>query len=155
MEQSSLEIIFQDEHFIAINKPHGLLVHRTSIAAEATEFALQQLRNQINQKVFPIHRLDRKTSGVLLFALDKESVKLIQEEFTEHRVIKKYIAIVRGFFPDEIEVDYLLTNDRNKKQEAVTNFRRVKKTELDIPFGKYLTSRYSLIEAFPKTGRQH
>lgn len=155
MNQTSLEIIYQDEYFIAINKPHGLLVHRSAIAADATEFALQQLRNQIGQKVFPIHRLDRKTSGVLLFALDKESAKLIQQEFTEHRVIKRYKAIVRGFFTDEINVDYPLTNDRNKKQEAVTNFRRVKKSELDIPFGKHLTSRYSLIEAFPKTGRQH
>lgn len=155
MHQPSLEILYQDEYFIAINKPHGLLVHRTSIAAQATEFALQQLRNQINQKVFPIHRLDRKTAGVLLFALDKESARLIQKEFTEYRVVKKYKAIVRGFFPDEINVDYPLTNDRNKKQEAVTHFRRVKKSELDIPFGKHSTSRYSLIEALPKTGRQH
>ena len=151
----NLEIIYQDLHLVAINKPNGLLVHRSPIAADASEFALQILRDQIGQHVFPIHRLDRKTSGVLLFALDKETVKLVQNEFIENRVSKKYLAIVRGFFPEKIEVDYPLTNDRNKKQDAVTNFYNNTHTEVEISFGKHPTSRYSLIEAFPKTGRQH
>ncbi|MFK7771379.1 MAG: pseudouridine synthase [Saprospiraceae bacterium] len=155
MENLRLEIIYQDEHLVAINKPNGLLVHRSPIAADASEFALQMLRDQIEQHVFPVHRLDRKTSGVLLFSLDKKTTKLVQDEFVENRVSKRYLAIVRGFFPEKIEVDYALTNDRNKKQEAVTNFNNIKHTEVNIPFGKYLTSRYSLIEAFPKTGRQH
>ena len=155
MEKEPLEIIYQDEYLVAINKPHGLLVHRSWIAAHETVFALQLLRDQIQKKVFPIHRLDRKTSGVLLFALDKETAKLLQEEFTQQRISKKYFAIVRGFFPEQIEVDYPLTNDRNKKQDAITIFQKIKTTELDIPFGKHPTSRYSLIQAFPKTGRQH
>lgn len=151
----NLEIIFQDEYLVAINKPNGLLVHRSPIAADASEFAMQMLRDQIGQHVFPIHRLDRKTSGVLLFALDKKTAKLVQDEFLENRVSKKYLAIVRGFFPEKIEVNYPLTNDRNKRQEAITSFYNSKHTELEIPFGKHPTSRYSLIEAFPKTGRQH
>ncbi len=155
MEDRRLEIIYQDQYLVAINKPNGLLVHRSPIAADASEFALQMLRDQIGQHVFPIHRLDRKTSGVLLFALDKETTKLVQDEFLQNRVLKNYLAIVRGFFPEKIEVDYPLTNDRNKKQEAVTHFYNNKHTEVKIPFGKHPTSRYSLIEAFPKTGRQH
>ncbi len=155
MERKPLEIIYQDEYLVAINKPHGLLVHRSWIAAQETVFALQLLRDQIQKKVFPIHRLDRKTSGVLLFALDKETAQLVQEEFVQQRVIKKYVAIVRGYFPETIEVDYPLTNDRNKKQDAITFFQKIKTTELDLPFGKHLTSRYSLIQAFPQTGRQH
>lgn len=151
----NLEIIYQDQHLVAINKPNGLLVHRSPIAADASEFALQILRDQIEQFVFPIHRLDRKTSGVLLFSLDKETAKLVQFEFIKNRVSKKYLAIVRGFFPEKIEVDYPLTNDRNKKQEAITKFYNNKHTEIEIPFGKHPTSRYSLIQAFPKTGRQH
>ena len=150
-----MEIIYQDEHLVAVNKPHGLLVHRSGIAAQAEEFVLQKLRDQIKKRVYPIHRLDRKTSGVLLFSLDKESAKLVQEQFIRQNISKKYVAIVRGFFPEKITVDYPLTNDRNKTQEAVTLFRKIKNTELDIPFGKHSTSRYSLIEAFPKTGRQH
>lgn len=155
METLPLEIIYQDQHLVAINKPNGLLVHRSPIAADASQFALQILRDQIGQHVFPIHRLDRKTSGVLLFSLDKETTKLVQNEFLENRVSKKYLAIVRGFFPEKIEVDYPLINDRNKKQDAITCFYNNKHTEIGIPFGKHLTSRYSLIEAFPKTGRQH
>lgn len=155
MEHQPLAIIYQDEYLVAINKPHGLLVHRSSIAADASQFAVQMLRDQIGQHVYPIHRIDRKTSGVLLFSLGKETTKLVQKEFMENRVSKKYLAIVRGFFPEKIEVDYPLTNDRNKKQDAVTLFLHKKQTELPIPFGKHPTSRYSLIEAFPKTGRQH
>jgi len=155
MEGINLEIIYQDKDLVAINKPHGLLVHRSSIAADASYFALQILRNQIGQHVFPIHRLDRKTSGILLFGLNSKIVQLVQKEFLNYSVEKKYMAIVRGFFPEKVKVDYALTNDRNKTQEAITFFQKIKQTELDIPFGKYLTSRYSLIEAIPKTGRQH
>ncbi|MFK7935074.1 MAG: pseudouridine synthase [Saprospiraceae bacterium] len=150
-----LKILYQDPHLVAINKPHGLLVHRTKIATDATEFALQLLRDQIQQKVFPIHRLDRKTAGVLLFGLNSEVVKIVQQAFIERHVQKRYLAIVRGYFPDEIKVDHPLTNDRGKTQEAVTFFKKITQTELDLPFGKYATSRYSLIEAFPQTGRMH
>jgi len=155
MKERFLEIIYQDDVLIAINKPHGLLVHRSRIAADVTDFALQILRDQIGKRVFPIHRIDRKTSGVLLFGLNNEIVKLVQQEFLNFQIEKKYMAIVRGFFPNKIEVNYPLTNDRNKTQEAITFFQKIKQTELDIPFGKHLTSRYSFIEAFPKTGRQH
>ena len=155
MKDLNLEIIYQDKNLVAVNKPNGLLVHRSAIAADVSQFAVQILRDQIGQHVFPIHRLDRKTSGILLFALDKESTKLVQKEFLENRIYKKYIAIVRGFFPEKIEVYHPLVNDRNKKQDAVTNFINNKHTEIKIPYGKYSTSRYSLIEAFPRTGLQH
>ncbi|TRX72478.1 pseudouridine synthase [Carboxylicivirga sp. M1479] len=150
-----LEIIYQDQYMVAINKPHGLLVHRSPIAADAEEFAMQLLRDQIGQKVFPIHRLDRKTSGILVFALSSSVAAQIQSIFEDSETQKIYIAIVRGFFPDEIEVDYPLTNDRGKTQEALTHFKTLKRSELPIPFGKFETSRYSLIEAQPKTGRMH
>lgn len=150
-----LDIIFQDEHFVAINKPHGLLVHRSPIAADAEEFALQMLRDQIQKKVFPIHRLDRKTGGILLFALSSEVAQKLQAILENHATQKSYLAIVRGYFPDEIEVDYPLTNDKGKVQEAFTSFKTIRRTELQIPFGKFPTSRYSLIEAKPRTGRMH
>ncbi len=151
----SLEIIYRDEHFVAINKPNGLLVHRTYIAAKEDVFAMQLLRDQIGQRVYTVHRLDRKTSGVLLFALSKEVAALLQEAFVSKTIEKKYLAIVRGYFPGDLELDYPLTNDRGKKQNAETRFKLIKTTEVPIPFGKHQTSRYSLIEAYPQTGRQH
>lgn len=151
----TLEIIYEDANLIAINKPHGLLVHRSSIATNTDEYALQLLRDQVGYHVYPLHRLDRKTSGVLLFSKSADFVSLIQARLQEDTSIKKYLAIVRGYFPDEITVDYPLTNDKGKTQEAITHFMCLKHIELDIALGKHNTSRYSLIEAYPKTGRMH
>jgi tRNA pseudouridine65 synthase len=150
-----LEILYQDDHLIAINKPHGLLVHRSSIAADAEEFALQLLRDQVGKKVNPVHRIDRKTGGVLLFAFDKPAEIAMQHAFMENRVKKKYLAIVRGFTPDAEEIDYPLRKENGTLQEAFTRYVTLKRAELDVPLGQHATSRYSLVEAAPETGRMH
>lgn len=150
-----LEIIYEDEYLVAINKPHGLLVHQSSIARNADEFAVQLLRDQIGQRVYPTHRLDRKTSGVLLFALDKATNQSLTQQFTDKTITKKYWAIVRGFAPDELTIDYALRKDNGVLQDAVTKIKTVQRTEIDLPFGKHSTSRYSLVEAEPITGRMH
>lgn len=150
-----LEILYEDEYLVAINKPHGLLVHQSSIARNADEFAVQLLRDQIGQRVYPAHRLDRKTSGVLLFALDKTTNQSLTQQFTDKTITKKYWAIVRGFAPDELTIDYALRKDNGVLQDAVTKIKTVQRTEIDLPFGKHSTSRYSLVEAEPITGRMH
>ena len=150
-----LEIIYQDDDIIAINKPPGLLVHPSRIAADATESAMQNLRDQIGHWVYPVHRLDRKTSGVLVFALNKEVQSQLNLSFKESNVVKRYIAIVRGYTEDEGEIDYALTNLEGKTQEAKTTYKTLEKTEIPLAFGKHQTSRYSLIELFPSTGRYH
>lgn len=150
-----LEILYQDEHLVAINKPHGLLVHRTKIAAEANVFALQLLRDQIGKRVYPIHRLDRKTGGVLLFALNEDVNKVMQKQFADRQVKKKYLAIVRGYTSDEESIDYPLKKENGNLQEAITDYQTLDRVELDIPFGKHQTSRYSLLEVHPQTGRYH
>lgn len=151
----NLEIIFQDENYIAINKPHGLLVHRSPIAVNTDEYALQQLRNQLDRHVYPAHRLDRKTSGVLLFALNKPALSAIREVFEKGSIEKTYWSIVRGYTDAQGFIDYPLTNDRGKTQEAQTFYTRLDQTEIAVPFGKHQTSRYSWIEAKPRTGRMH
>jgi tRNA pseudouridine65 synthase len=150
-----LDILFQDEYLVAINKPHGLLVHQSSIARDAEEFALQLLRDQLNQKVFPAHRLDRKTGGVLLFSLSKEVDKLMQQQFQDNRVHKKYLALVRGHTPDDEEIDYPLRKENGTLQDAFTRYKTLARAELNVPFGSHPTSRYSLVEAKPETGRMH
>lgn len=150
-----LEILYQDDNLVAINKPHGLLVHRSPIAADASEFAMQMLRDQIDQYVYPCHRLDRKTSGVLLFAKNKETQAKINVHFQERNVTKEYIAIVRGWTEDKAHIDYALTNDRGITQDATTDMITLDRSELDIPLGKYTTQRYSLVQLHPKTGRFH
>ena len=150
-----LEILYQDDHLVAINKPHGLLVHRSPIAADASEFAIQMLRDQIDQYVYPCHRLDRKTSGVLLFAKDKETQATVNALFQERKVDKEYIAIVRGWTDDQTHIDYALTNDRGVTQDAVTDLITLDRSEIDVALGKYSTQRYSLVLLKPQTGRMH
>ncbi|HTI61334.1 pseudouridine synthase [Mucilaginibacter sp.] len=150
-----LDILFRDEYLIAINKPHGLLVHKSKIAADVEVFALQLLRDQVGQKVFPAHRIDRKTGGVLLFAFNKEIEIAMQKQFAENRVAKTYLAIVRGHTDDQGGVDYPLRKENGTLQDAYTAYRTLKRAELDVPFGKHATSRYSLVEATPATGRMH
>jgi tRNA pseudouridine65 synthase len=150
-----LDILYQDDHLIAINKPHGLLVHRSSIAADVEEFALQILRDQIGKKVNPAHRIDRKTGGVLLFAFDKPTEIVMQQQFMENQVKKKYLAILRGYTPDSEEIDYPLRKENGTLQEAFTRYITLKRAELDVALGKHTTSRYSLVEAAPETGRMH
>ena len=151
-----LEILYQDEYIIAINKPSGLLVHKSFYARDAKVFAIQELRNQIGgQHVYPIHRLDRKTSGVLLFALDKEVLKIMNDRFATREVEKKYLAILRGWSPEELTIDYDLTNDDGIIQNAITYFHRLQTTEIELEFNNKLTSRYCLIEAILETGRMH
>ena len=140
---------------MAVNKPHGLLVHRSMIAADTSEFAVQILRDQIGKKVSPVHRLDRKTSGILLFALTDQMNREMQMQFQEGKVQKKYHAIVRGFTPDSLEIDYPLKRDDGLIQDAFTTFETIKRVELPLPFGKHATSRYSLVDLHPTTGRMH
>jgi tRNA pseudouridine65 synthase len=150
-----LDILFRDEYLIAINKPHDLLVHRSNIAADTEIFALQLLRDQVGQKVYPVHRIDRKTGGVLLFALNKAVEIEMQKQFAGNLVSKKYLTILRGHTPDNGEIDYPLRKENGTLQDAFTAYQTLKRAELDVPFGKHPTSRYSLVEATPKTGRMH
>ncbi len=149
---------------MAIDKPAGLLVHRTSLDSRATQFALQQLRDQLGQPVFPVHRLDRATSGVLLFGLTSDSARILSDEFSERRVKKTYVALVRGYCPPAGTLDRPLRDpvdarSTSRKQgvsrEAVTHFRTEACFELPLHDGLHATSRYSLLQLTPATGRRH
>jgi tRNA pseudouridine65 synthase len=131
-----LEIIYQDEYYVAINKPNGLLVHRTKIAEEKEFFAVQILREQIGAKVSPVHRLDRKTSGVLVFGLTSEATKLLAKQFTERTTEKEYWAIVRGFAPESGIIDKPLKSEKGNLQLAETHFKTHQNITLPIPMGK-------------------
>jgi tRNA pseudouridine65 synthase len=150
-----LEILYQDKHLVAVNKWHNLLVHQSPIARDAKEFALQILRDQLGQWVSPVHRLDRKTAGVLLFALDKETEKLMNLQFANGLISKKYLAIVRGFTHSQQTIDYPLRKENGTLQNAFTSFKTLAKTEINLAFGNNPTSRYSLVQASPTTGRMH
>lgn len=150
-----LEIIYIDDCLCAINKPHGLLVHRSKIAADASEFAIQLLRNQLGKPVYPGHRLDRKTGGVLVFGLEKSMDAALQMLFMDKQVIKTYLAVVRGFTEDEGQIDHPLKKENGTLQEALTTYRTIARAEIPLSDGRFATSRYSLVEVTPQTGRFH
>lgn len=154
--QFMLNILYQDEHIIAIQKPHNLLVHRTQMDAHERDFAMQRLRDQIEQKVYPAHRLDKPTAGVLLFGLHQEALAKLNKAFQEQTIHKRYLAIVRGYAPDEIIMDRPILSMRKRvPKEALTEIKCLAKAELPIELSIHKTARFSLVEAFPKTGRTH
>ncbi|MGO3193945.1 MAG: pseudouridine synthase [Sphingobacterium sp.] len=150
-----LEILYQDDYIVAINKPHGLLVHRSAIAADTSECALQLLRDQLQQTVHPAHRIDRKTGGLLLFSRNKEMDSSLQQLFANKQIDKTYWAIVRGYTQDTGTIDYPLRKENGTMQDALTHYRTLARSEIDLPFGQHATSRYSLVELKPITGRMH
>jgi len=161
-----LSILYIDDQLIAIDKPVGMLVHRSKIDAGEKVFALQTLRDQIGERVYPVHRLDKPTSGVLLFARNSEIASIVASDFAGHKIKKKYMAIVRGWTPDVDTIDYPLkpifdrTTDRQRAnnkpaQEAQTEFLTLSTCELPFPVGRYASARYSLVEIRPKTGRKN
>ncbi|HMN67139.1 MAG TPA: pseudouridine synthase [Bdellovibrionales bacterium] len=163
----SLPVLYADSDLVAVHKPAGLLVHRTLLDARATAFALQMVRDQIGAPVFPVHRLDRPTSGVLIFARSPETAARLGQAFQARQVKKRYLAIVRGVPRVEQQlVDHSLAEERDAicdararqdkpKQPALTWVRRVASVELPVQVDKYPTSRYALVEARPETGRKH
>lgn len=160
-----LEILYQDEWLVAVNKPSGWLVHRSWLDRHETQFVMQTVRDQIGQHVFTVHRLDRPTSGVLLMALSSEVARLLSQQFEQHQLQKTYHAVVRGWLEGEETLDYPLIEELDKiadkfsqqkaPQSAVTHWRGLATAELPVAIGQFASSRYSLVEMLPQTGRKH
>ena len=161
-----LEILYKDDYFVVINKPSGLLVHKSPIDKRETLFALQLVRDQIGQYVYPIHRLDKPTSGVLVFALSSEIAHSMSALFGQNAIEKEYKAVVRGYTLDEALIDYDLKvildkkadkdkSDNKEPQSAQTYYQRLATVELPYAVSRYPVARYSLVKLSPKTGRKH
>lgn len=159
-----LTLLYHDEHLVAIDKPPGLLVHRSDIDRHETRFAVQLLRDQLGRRVFPVHRLDKGTSGVLLFAFEPEIVKVLALQFETGTIDKTYLAVVRGWPPAAGTIDHPLTRNHDdygrqiadaEARPALTHYRRLATVELPVTVERYPTSRYALVELDPLTGRRH
>ena len=163
----SLRVLYQDQYLVAIDKPAGLLVHRSWLDKHETRFAMQMTRDLIGKHVYPVHRLDRPTSGVLLFALDPVTARRLSEDFALHRVQKEYLALVRGWAPEQLYIDYPLKEELDKiadvfadpdkpAQSAQTWLQRLQTIELPHAVSpRHPSSRYSLVRLLPHTGRKH
>jgi len=147
-----LEIVFRDDIIVAVNKPSGWDVHRNEFNRHRP-IVLQALRNQINKEVHPVHRLDGGTSGVLLFATEKETLRFLSEQFQSRETKKIYHCISRGFAQDIICEEPLRVHENIV--DAATSFRCLSQITLPWANEKFPQSRYSYLEAEPHTGRYH
>jgi tRNA pseudouridine65 synthase len=161
--RETLPVLWHDDVLVAVHKPAGLLVHRTAIDRHERRFALQILRDQLGQAVYPVHRLDKGTSGVLLFALDAGVARRVADAFAAGSIRKQYLAVVRGW-PGERGVierplapieDDLAPRTSTIARDACTRYVRVATVELPHRVDRYATSRYALLELEPTTGRRH
>lgn len=161
-----LQILYQDAWMVAVNKPSGLLVHRSMIDRHETQFAMQMVRDQIGQRVYPVHRLDRPTSGVLLMALSSRGARLLSAIIEARKIDKTYLAITRGHLHGSGVIDHPLKEnldklaDRHKSgenlaKEAVTGYQAIAHSELPIEINRYPSSRFSLVKLTPTHGRKH
>ena len=150
-----IEIVHDDADLLAVNKPAGLLVHRSAIAADESDFLIERVQQHLGANAFLIHRLDRATSGVTLLAKSREIAAELGKQFMARGVIKRYLAVVRGWPEAEGVIDYPLPDVRegSPRKAAVTRWRTLATTTVPIALGKYPEQRYALVEALPETGR--
>jgi tRNA pseudouridine65 synthase len=162
--RETLPVLYRDERLIAVHKPWGLLVHRSNIDRHETRFALQIVRDQTGRYVLAVHRLDKGTSGVLLFAFDAEAAAILGKAFEAGEIDKRYLAVVRGWTEESGVIDHPLSAVADDyagraadaaAQAATTRYRTLARAELPHRVDRYPTSRYALIELDPLTGRQH
>ena len=154
----NLEIIYQDKFIVCVSKPNDIVVHHARYSRNVIneKSLLQLLRDQLGETLFPVHRLDRKTSGIILLARKKEFISRFQKLFIEHTIIKTYLGIVRGHSPKKIIINSPVKGrDSDVYKNAETILERETITTLSIPVKPYETSRYSLVKLTPKTGRLH
>lgn len=162
-----LQIIYEDEWLVAVDKPANLLVHPSWITPAHEPTLMGLLKDQLNaQKLHTIHRLDRATSGVILVGKELLVSQALQEQFVRRSISKTYLCVTRGWPQESGHIDHPLVPKRDKfadpfaqenpePKEATTDFKRLATVELDFTVGRYPKSRYSLVEARPKTGRKH
>lgn len=161
------DIIYQDDDVVAVNKPFGMLVHRSWLDKHETTFVMTLLRDRLGQYVYPVHRLDRPTSGVLLFAKSSDVARTLSLQFENHTVAKSYLAVVRGYLTGNGRIDYDLKPRLDKiadkfadpdqaPKPAITEYQNLASVEMPfVSTPRYATSRYSLMRLIPITGRKH
>jgi tRNA pseudouridine65 synthase len=150
-----IEIVYEDAVLLAVNKPAGLLVHRSAIAADESDFLLERLRVQIGGTLHLAHRLDRATSGIVLLAKSRDIAAELGRQFMARTVTKRYLAVVRGWPEADGVIDYALPDvrERSPRKPALTRWRTLATAAVPIALGRYPEQRYALVEAQPETGR--
>ncbi|EDP95887.1 pseudouridine synthase [Kordia algicida OT-1] len=151
-------ILYEDDFVIAVAKPNNILVHHSQMARNQSDeqTLLELLFEKFEKNYYPMHRLDRKTSGIVLCAKEKRFVSKFQDLFVADAIQKVYYGVVRGFSPENGVIDSPVKGrDANVYKSALTHYKTLATKELPIAVQPFETSRYSLVKLLPKTGRMH
>lgn len=162
-QPSPLTLLHQDEHLVAVNKPAGLLVHRSALDAHEEDAALQRLRDQLGRPVWPVHRLDKGTSGVLVFALSAEVASLLGQTLMQRETRKRYLALVRGWpAQDQGLIEHALAKDPELPSQgqvqlqACTGWQCLRRLTLPCQTdARFDSTRLALLACEPVQGRRH
>lgn len=159
---NNIRIYFQDDHLVVIEKPANFQIHTPVVLAKQGKVVRKNnivilLRKQLEREIFTIHRLDRATSGVMMFSLSSEFAKLVQQKFKSKEVKKTYVCLVRGWTKDSDVIDHPLTKDLDggATLDAKTEYETLYRFEVPIAMGRYEKQRYSIVKVNPITGRTH
>ena len=157
VDVTQVELLHRDEHLVVVRKPAGMLVHRGMGASSGEPFLLQSVRDLCGRWVYPVHRLDRPTCGLVVFAFSSESARSLQDAWQTDSVKKRYRAVARGWMPapEGVRDEPLDSPDNGALQEATTRWRELDRCEVPGPVGKWNSARFSLLELEPSTGRWH
>lgn len=153
--------MLQDQYLVVTRKPPGVFVHRPDDWGRDESPFLQRVRQTLGRPVYPVHRLDRATSGLLIFGLSSEAAAALSRLFVDRKIIKTYSAIVRGFAPSHAKIDIPLRppqkpgRDRGAPQAAETEIESLEYFEIPMQSDRYATTRCSYLRATPRTGRWH
>lgn len=136
-----MPVLYRDDHVIVVAKPSGFIVHRGWANDRVVVMTL--VRDAIGAWVYPVHRLDRGTSGALVFALDPDSQRVLSQGFEAQSVHKRYLTLVRGRLLEAGTIDYAIPRtEKGERIDAVTDYRPL-----------LILDRFTLVEAIPRTGR--
>lgn len=152
----TIELLYEDSELLVVSKPNRMLVHRSSMDYYEDRNLLRELSASRSERLHPAHRLDKATSGVIVFAKSNAALSFLREEFNARRVEKHYLAVVRGYTPAQGTIDRpLLAEGDHKEREALTRYTTLKHVEVEMRVTRYPQSRYSLVRIYPETGRYH
>ena len=150
-----------DNDMVAVHKPAGLKMHRDLHDPPQADVLLRRLRVQTGRWIYPIHRLDRPVSGLVVFAFTPEMARALADQFRQRNVEKTYLAVTRGYVAPEGLIEAPMTPNAYAPKAgqvpvvAQTAYKSLATIELNIPVSRYATSRYSLVAIYPRTGRTH
>ena len=141
---NEVKILYKDEFVVAVDKPSGLLVHPYWKETNEKDSLMARVRDLIGQKVYPLHRLDRPVSGIVLFGLSGEVVKNLQLHWHFANTKKEYITLCRNHLTEPGEWNFPLKNDKDVEQKAKT---------LYWPLAQFEDTTLCRVQI--KTGRKH